>query len=269
MSDTELSGDDMRALWSSLDVGKATHVGRVRRENEDSLLALGERGIFAVADGMGGHVGGKQASTLVVNALAHVPAPASLHDFVKQCAARVHDANALLLARAAQSHGEVSGSTLALLVAYGERFACLWAGDSRAYVVRDREIAQISRDHNEAQELVAQGIITREEARRWPRRNVITRAVGVYDDMELEVEQGDMRPGDTFVLCSDGLTNHVEDSEICDIALNASPQQACDALVELTLERGASDNVSVVVVHRRRKGSTVVLPEGLPGPVWS
>ena len=269
MSETELSGDDMRAAWANLDMGRATHVGNVRRENEDSLLALVDRGIFAVADGMGGHVGGKQASTLVVNSLAHVPAPASMHDFIKQCSARALDANALLLERTTQNHGEVSGSTLALLIAFGERFACLWSGDSRVYLVRDREIAQITRDHNEAQELVAQGVITREEARRWPRRNVITRAIGVFDDPELEVEQGDLRPGDTFVICSDGLTNHVEDAEIRDIALNASPQQACDALVKLTLERGASDNVTVVIAHQRRKGSTVVLPEGLPGPVWS
>lgn len=269
MSEAALSGDDMRTASASLDMGRATHVGKVRRENEDSLLALAERGLFAVADGMGGHIGGKMASNLLVEQLARVPAPVSLQDFVKHCGLLANDANARLLHHSAQNHGEVSGTTLALLLAFGERFACLWAGDSRIYLVRDRQIAQITRDHNEAQELVAQGVITRDEAKRWPRRNVITRAIGVYEDPELEVEQGDLRPGDTFVLCSDGLTNHVEDEEIREYALNASPQQACDALVELTLQRGATDNVTVVIAHRRRNGSTVVLPEGMPRPVWS
>ena len=259
----------MRAPSTSLDTGRATHVGRVRRENEDSLLALAERGLFAVADGMGGHVGGKEASMLVVQSLARAPPPHSLHDFIKHCAVLANDANARLLDRALQNNGEVSGSTLALLLTYGDRFACLWSGDSRVYLVRDREIEQVTRDHNEAQELVAQGVITREEARRWPRRNVITRAIGVYDDPQLEMEQGELRQGDTFVLCSDGLTNHVEDEEIRDMAINASPQQACEALIDLTLQRGASDNVTVVIVHRRRRGSTVVLPEGLGGPTWS
>ena len=269
MSAAQVTGDDMRAAVPSLDMGRATHVGKVRRENEDSLLALTERGMFAVADGMGGHIGGKLASNLVVEQLARVPAPASMLDFIKHSSMLANDANARLLHQSELNHGEVSGSTLVLLLAFGGRFACLWSGDSRIYLVRDRQIAQITRDHNEAQELVAQGVITREEARRWPRRNVITRAIGVYEDPEIEVEQGDLRPGDTFVLCSDGLTNHVEDEEIRDIALNASPQQACDALVELTLQRGATDNVTVVIAHQRRKGSTVVIPEGLPRQIWS
>src|SRR5213079_1443291 len=113
-----------------------------------------------------------------------------------------------------QKRGGIIGTTIAVLLAYGARFACVWSGDSRIYLVRDHAIIPQSRDHTEVQELVAEGLLKPEEARTWPRRNVGTNSSGVQDDSELEIADGVLQGGDAFVLCSDGLTSHVEDSEI-------------------------------------------------------
>jgi serine/threonine protein phosphatase PrpC len=107
----------------------------------------------------------------------------------------------------------------------------------------------VTRDHTHAQKLVDDGVLTREQARTWPRRNVITRAIGVFEDPGLEERVGDLRPADIFVLCTDGLTGHLNDAEIAAIVCRLQPQQACDALIELTLERGATDNVTVIVLR--------------------
>jgi protein phosphatase len=104
------------------------------------------------------------------------------------------------------------------------------------------------------QELVAEGLLKPEEARTWPRRNVVTHAIGVHDDPELEIADGLLQAGDAFVLCSDGLTSHVEDSEILQEVMTNASQRACDALIELTLARGATDNVTVVVARYQPNG---------------
>ena len=138
---------------------------------------------------------------------------------------------------------------MAVLLVYEEFFACIWAGDSRIYRIRQSSIEQISVDHTEVQELLAEGKLTAEEARSWPRRNVITRAIGTDDDLELEMTNGTLDDGDIFVICSDGLTTHVEDREILALAKNYPPQRACDFLIKMTLDRGATDNVTVVIVR--------------------
>jgi serine/threonine protein phosphatase PrpC len=144
-----------------------------------------------------------------------------------------------------------------VLLAHERHFACVWSGDSRIYLVHDGSISLQSRDHTEVQELVSEGKLSPSEARTWPRRNVITRAIGVNADPELEIRDGVLRAGDAFVLCSDGLTGHVEDREILERVVNSESQHACDALVDLTLSRGAADNVTVVVVRYQ--------PFGRPG----
>ena len=127
--------------------------------------------------------------------------------------------------------------------------------------MRDGTIQQWTRDHTEVQDLLSSGAITAEQARTWPRRNVVTRALGVVDKAELEVRYGTLRPNDLFVLCSDGLYNHVEDDEILAFMAERSPQQAADFLVRTTVERGASDNVTVLVVRCTiAREPTIVLP---------
>lgn len=230
------------------ETGATTHVGRVRTENEDSYITHPDVGLWCVADGMGGYEAGKLASSSVVEALRTIGQPASPADLLARFQDRVLQANNELR-RAGEERGlETFGTTVVALLIFERFFACSWAGDSRTYRIRQGALTQISRDHTEVQNLVDQGQLTPEEARRWPGRNIINRAIGVTALPDLDLVQGVVENGDVFVLCSDGLTGHVEDAEILAGVADRSPQAACDHLVELTLSRGASDNVTVIVV---------------------
>jgi protein phosphatase len=231
-----------------IEAGAATHVGKVRQRNEDSFLVATDRGLWAVADGMGGHEAGDVASRTVVEELGAIAAPATAVDLLASCEARMLSANSRLKALATE-RGALIGTTVAILLAFEASYAAVWAGDSRLYLIRDAAIEQLSLDHTEVQELVTEGKLNAEEARAWPHRNVITRAIGVHDEPELEMRSGALQAGDIFVLCSDGLTGHVKDHEILDLATQHPPQEICDRLIALTLERGAADNVTVVAVR--------------------
>jgi protein phosphatase len=231
------------------EAGAATHVGKVRQQNEDNYLVSTASGLWAVADGMGGHRAGDLASLTVVDELKRIPPPSSAAELLASCEARIVDANDRLRQITGEAPDHVVGTTLAVLLVYEESFACIWAGDSRIYRIRGSGIEQLSVDHTEAQELIADGTLTVEEARSWPRRNVITRAIGVIDDLELEITNGTLDDGDIFVICSDGLTTHVKDREILAVTRDYPPQRACDFLVRMTLDRGATDNVTVIVVR--------------------
>jgi serine/threonine protein phosphatase PrpC len=240
---------DMEHEFSWFESGAATHVGKVRQQNEDSYLMSTASGVWAVADGMGGHTAGDLASHTVVEALERIPPPSSAAELLASCETRIVHANSHLKQLAKARHGAIIGTTVAVLLVYEQFFACVWAGDSRIYRIRGLKIEQLSVDHTEVQELIADGRLTAEEARSWPRRNVITRAIGTYDDPELEMTDGTLEPGDIFIICSDGLTNHVEDREILAVVTANPPQRACDLLVGLTLDRGATDNVTIVSVR--------------------
>jgi len=225
-----------------------THRGCVRQTNEDSLLLEPRSGVWVVADGMGGHDDGEFASASIVEHLATIGVAASPPDLrarFEDRLERAHDQIRLISAE----RGVTIGSTLAALLAMDGKFACLWLGDSRIYLVRDNAISQLSHDHTEVQELVDRGAITAEEARTWPRRNVVTRAIGVNDEIALDFYQGDIKPGDVFVLATDGLTAHVLEEEIEAAAAAASPQAVCNELLEKVLDRGGTDNVTIVVVR--------------------
>jgi protein phosphatase len=235
--------------FSRFESGAATHVGRVRKQNEDSYLISTRSGVWVVADGMGGHAAGGLASHTVVEELERIETPASAAELLADCEARLVDANSRLRALADTRGDDLVGTTVAVLLAFDNMFACVWSGDSRIYRIQAGGIVQLTVDHTEVQELVNEGRLTAEEARSWPRRNVITRAIGTYDRPELEMKSGTLVSGDTFLICSDGLTNHVEDHEILALALAHAPQSACDRLIELTLARGATDNVTVVMTR--------------------
>jgi serine/threonine protein phosphatase PrpC len=234
--------------------GAATHMGMVRRHNEDSFLVPSgpgttNSGVWAVADGMGGLDAGDLASQTVIEELKSIAAPATAEALLASCEERLFAANDRLRDIAAERGSGLIGSTVVVLLVYERDYACVWSGDSRIYRVRGKDIEQLTIDHSEVQELVDAGILTPEEARFSPRRNVITRAIGVLDEAEVEVTHGPLLPGDVFVLCSDGLTTHVEDSEIAAGVKDCEPQEACDRLVALTLDRGATDNVTVVILR--------------------
>jgi protein phosphatase len=239
----------MESMAIMFHTGAATHIGKVRQRNEDSYLIRPEIGIWGVADGMGGHEAGDVASRIVIEELGSIGAPSSGADLLRECEERIAAANTRLKEIGDERGGVIVGATIAVLLAFDGHYACLWAGDSRIYVVRGSKIVQLSQDHTEVEELLVKGVISREEAMTWKARNAVTRAIGVYDQVELEIMSGPMENGDSFVICSDGLTRHVANDEILHCVDSGLSQEACDNLIALTLERGATDNVTVIVVR--------------------
>ncbi len=235
-----------------IDSDGSTDVGRVRKLNEDSLLMRPDLGLWVVADGMGGHDAGDFASQTVVAELDNLNPSTSARGLLSAMEARVIAANAILR-RTAAERGEdaVIGCTLASLMIYEDAFACVWSGDSRVYRIRHGQIEQVTRDHTEAQELIDLGTLTLEEAKTWPRKNVITRAIGVFDEPELEIHQGRIEDGDLFLICSDGLTEHVDDAEILHASSHNPIGGFVEYLINTTLDRGAKDNVTVIAVACR------------------
>ncbi len=226
--------------------------GKVRSLNEDSFLVQPEVGVWLVADGMGGHDAGDVASQTLVEELGALTPPESAPALLSAMEERVVVANRRLREAAAErGNNAVIGCTLAALVVFDGAYACVWSGDSRVYLIRRGAIEQVTRDHTEAQELIDRGTLTPEEARDWPRKNVITRAIGVFDEPELEMVQGRVEDGDTFIICSDGLTEHVEDHEIEETAQIRPLKRVIEDLIAMTLDRGAKDNVTVVAVACR------------------
>jgi serine/threonine protein phosphatase PrpC len=227
-----------------------THPGLKRKVNEDSILVRTERGLWAVADGMGGHEAGDVASSSVVEALSIVPPNANLQRFANDAMTALQNVNHQLIQLARQgTHPRTIGSTVVSLVISGDQFACLWAGDSRAYRVREGEIAQLTRDHSLVQDLIDAGMLAPAEAEGHPNANVVTRAVGATEELNVDVSTGDTREGDLFILASDGLTRVVNDDLIYGELTSKPLDQAADQLVDMVLERGAPDNVSFVIVR--------------------
>ncbi len=184
----------------------------------------------------------------MIEALNALPPGMSAAHLLAEFEQEIWRANSELRALARSRGAAVMGTTLVALMVHGPHYACVWCGDSRVYLRRGGALTQVSRDHSEVQELVDRGLIDKGEASNWPRRNVVTRALGVSDLAELEIVDGPAFVGDRFLLCSDGLVAHVADEEIAALLVARDPQKACDDLLNLTLDRGASDNVSIIVV---------------------
>jgi protein phosphatase len=233
------------------EAGYITHLGKLRRLNEDSFLVRTDTGMWAVADGMGGHDAGDLASRIVVKALDAVERTESAAELLQRCKAQVTLANEQIGALSKARSGATVGTTVAILLIREAHYACMWAGDSRIYLANGRAIQQLSLDHTEVEELVSSGTLSRDEAKSWP-SNIITRAVGVSPEAELDVVTGPVEPGDIFVICSDGLTRHVRDEEIHQAVISLSAQDACEAMLELALLRGGLDNVTAIVVRPQK-----------------
>lgn len=223
-----------------------SELGHVRKINEDAFLDAQEEGLWVVADGMGGHSRGDRASQAIIEALHTFKSQDNALESVDDLLERLNTANDAC--RQAAS-GEVMGSTVAALHVNGDSAYILWAGDSRVYRHRQGEFVQLTDDHSLVQELHRLGELTADEAENHPSSNVITRAIGVADDVEVQVRQVDLQAGDRFLLCSDGLFKDVKPAEVETNLALPSPRQALDELVKLALRRGGTDNVTAIVVQ--------------------
>jgi len=237
----------------SFDCVSRTHVGLKRKVNEDSVLVRTERGLWAVADGMGGHEAGDVASTMVTDALRALPIVYGLDDTVEAAIDALRRVNGELirLARSEDDRSRTIGTTVVGLAIADGQFRCFWAGDSRAYRIRHGQIRRLSRDHSLVQDLVDAGMLNSADAEKHESANVITRAVGVSEELEVDSSTGEAAPGDIFLLASDGVTRVVEDEELLEELANGSLETAADKLVELVLARGAPDNLSMVITRIR------------------
>ena len=224
-----------------------THEGRVRDHNEDSFCARESDGLWAVADGMGGHEGGEWASGEIVKALDALDLPEDFDAAQDAIAEAIGTANRKIVAQA-RVRGKQMGSTVVSLLMRGARYAVLWVGDSRAYVLRGGALIQLSRDHSQVQEMVDRGIMRPEDAEGHPMGHILSRAVGVRDEVAVDRTTGEIEPGDTFLLCSDGLHGYVDKADITRLLVQHTPEEASNDLVEITLANGAPDNVTVIAV---------------------
>ena len=246
----------------------ATHQGTVRENNEDAFLIDPELGIFLVADGMGGHEHGELASRLAVQTVAaHFrslsPDPAATLEVVppggpaalisRRLEAAVAEANRLVHSRGLDlGLDRTMGTTLAGLAASPFGLVLVNVGDSRIYRIRGREIRQISPDHSLVMEEVRRGILTPEEARASPRRNIIYRALGMAPSVEPDVYLAEPVPGDLYLLCSDGVTDVLGEGRLLSLALDAGGENLdirCQGLLQAALEAQPRDNLTVVLVR--------------------
>jgi serine/threonine protein phosphatase Stp1 len=231
-------------VWAS------THNGTVRKHNEDAFVSRPDIGLWAVADGAGGHDAGEVASGMLAEALNEIPPSLSGAELLTVVRERVAAVHAALLEEAARrGGGSMIASTLVVLMVRAGHFACLWAGDSRVYLMRGGLMQQVTRDHSLTQELVDAGAITPAQAEHHPQANVITRAVGGGDEvLELEKVSGTLEAGDRFLLCSDGLSKELDEATLTALLGTDEGEGPGEALVGAAVAHGARDNVTAVVV---------------------
>ncbi len=231
-----------------------SHPGKVRKINEDACINSDHVGLWAVADGMGGHSAGDVASHKVVTGLNNVKPASTFRDFVNSVEDQFLKSNAEL--REYSNHelnNRTIGSTVAALLIFQEYCAYMWAGDSRIYRLREGELKQLTRDHSQVEDMVEQGLLAREEADGHPDSNVITRAIGADDRLYIDMNVDEVKIGDTYLICSDGLSKHVKFDEIAQTLGQGTAIDICTQLINITLERGATDNVTVSVVKVQSK----------------
>jgi serine/threonine protein phosphatase PrpC len=231
-----------------------TDVGIIRSGNEDSYIMVPDRGVFVVADGMGGHAAGEVASEMAVRLVAReLGSLKSLTDdqVADRMRTSIRGANDAIFQRTLTEHDKRGmGTTVTALVLYGTRFLIGQVGDSRCYLLRDGKLTQVTKDHSYVQEQVDAGYLTPEQARTHPYSNVITRCVGANSDVMPDVYVGAVRPKDLFLIASDGLTGMLEDPQLAEILLaDRMPQEQVDDLVAEANRHGGLDNITAIIVR--------------------
>ncbi len=241
-----------------------TDKGLVRKENEDAFCIEKDLGLLAIADGMGGHASGEVASKMAIEILRESvkregePLPNRLTSGVKLANRTIYEA--------AQSQSQLNGmgTTLTALLLSENRLSIAHVGDSRAYLIRGGVIEQITDDHTIVSEQVARGMMTKEEAARSDMRNILSRALGIAPEVDVDMEELTVSEGDQFVLCSDGLSELISEDEILsEVRSSKRPDLACAELVNLANQRGGEDNITVIVAHLHRENLLVRLLESL------
>ncbi len=240
-----------------------TDVGMKRTNNEDNYLVNDELNLFVCCDGMGGHVGGEYASAIAVNTVEEVLAsietdpdavspeadgPVERTREKLRYAIRLAGKRIFEKASAEPEYKGMGTTALALLLELGN-FYIAHVGDSRGYLLREGRIEQLTEDHSLVYQKVKEGVLTPEEAKTHKLRNIITRSLGYMEEVEVDIQVRAVRRGDKFLLCSDGLSNHVSTAEIGELLQRNSPQQTARQLVQLACDRGGDDNITVVAVR--------------------
>lgn len=227
----------------------ATHVGMARRLNEDAFVNRPDLGLWAVADGAGGHQSGEVASAEVASALQGIGAGLSAGQLLAVLRHRLEAAHANLRAEGARrGGGAMLATTVVVLAARGDHFACLWAGDSRAYLLRGGVLTQVTRDHSLVQDLLDSGSISEADAAHHPHANIITRAVGAGGELlDMEKRTGRLMAGDRLLLCSDGLCKTLPEAQIAELLAGADDANA-ERLVMAALAANVTNNVTAVTI---------------------
>ncbi len=229
--------------------GAVTDQGRVRQVNQDAFLDRPDLGLWAVADGMGGHSDGALASRFLVEGLGALTRPRLLGSGSREVVHTLEAVNRQLLERAQQEgEGDLIGSTVVVLLAQGDHCAIFWVGDSRVYRLRDGVLEQLTTDHSQVQAMVDEGLISPEVAEGHPLSNVLLRAVGSDDPMPVDRRIERLQSGDRYLLCSDGLFRELDGDAIAATLAASPPAEATRVLVERACERGARDNVTALAV---------------------
>lgn len=231
-----------------------TDVGVIRSGNEDSFRMIPDRGIFVVADGMGGHAAGEVASEMAVRIVAdEIQSLRGLAEpqVAERVRAAIRTANGAIFQRTLTEHDKRGmGTTVTALTLYQNRFLVGQVGDSRAYLLRDTHLSQLTKDHSYVQEQVDAGYLTPEQARTHPYSNVITRCVGANSDVMPDIYVGTVKPLDVFLLASDGLTGMLEDYQLAELlAPERMPQDEVDALIAEANRHGGLDNITAIIVR--------------------
>jgi len=240
--------------------GTQSNQGMVRSSNEDSFAADPVKRLFLVADGMGGHAAGEVASQIAAATMTEVVGPVndSGEEFEEVLRAAAEAANSRIY-ETQREKPELAGmgSTLTALTFRDNLYYIAQVGDSRAYLLREGQLEQLTRDHSLVWHLFESGILRKEELSSHPQKNLITRSIGPHAQIEVDIERGDARPGDVYLLCSDGLTDVLSDDDICEIlsGVKKSPQEICDLLVDRANQNGGPDNVTAVVVRLEHDGT--------------
>lgn len=257
-----------------LDVAQLTDVGRKREHNEDNMafvipkdpLVMANKGaLFIVADGMGGHAAGEVASEIAVDTISNMYYQDDSDEVVVSLQRAIRRANASIHQRAAENMLRTGmGTTCVAAVLRGNTAYIANVGDSRAYLLRGRQVKQISQDHSWVAEQVRAGLLTDDQARTHAQRNVITRCLGTQAEVDVDVFHEELKEGDSFVLCTDGLSGLVSDEELLSIIDQFVPQESVYHLVERANENGGPDNITAIVAKVQEVGEE---PPGMRYPV--